>query len=175
MASSPAIERGLRPEQVEHFHREGYVIVESLLDPELDLAPIIREYDGLLDRLAKGLHESGKISCAHDGLPFGERVVKIYAESGTVHQQYFDFTLPLGTVREDTPIWLGPAVFNVIRNEKILDAVESLIGAGELLKSHSARAHQAARASHPPGPRDWAAVDAGNTLASRPGRHARRG
>src|SRR5262249_61910811 len=39
-----------------------------------------------------------------------------------------DFTLQDGRVRKHTPIWLGPAVFNVIRNEKILDAVESLIG-----------------------------------------------
>jgi hypothetical protein len=52
----------------------------------------------------------------------------VYAESGNVHQQYFDFSLPLASTTEDTPIWVGPAVFAAIRNARILDAVESLIG-----------------------------------------------
>ena len=45
-----------------------------------------------------------------------------------MHAQYFDFSLPQADVREDTPFWVGPAVFNMLRNEKLLDAVESIIG-----------------------------------------------
>jgi hypothetical protein len=55
-------------------------------------------------------------------------LTQIYAESGKVHAQYFDFSLPQANVREDTPMWVGPAVFRMLRNEKLLDAVESLIG-----------------------------------------------
>ena len=75
-----------------------------------------------------GLFADGSIASTYPGLPFGERLTKIYAESGKVHAQYFDFSLPKENIREDTPLWLGPAVFRAMRNEKLLDVVESIIG-----------------------------------------------
>lgn len=45
--------------------------------------------------------------------------------------QYFDITLPKSGITEATPIHLGPAVFNLIRSPRLLDAVESLLG-GEI-------------------------------------------
>ena len=69
---------------------------------------MIDEYAGVLDSLAKELFASGEISSTYDELPFGERVTRIYAESGRAHSQYFDFSLPFTDVREDTPFWFGP-------------------------------------------------------------------
>ena len=89
---------------------------------------MIEEYAGVLDRLADELYESGEISSTYGDLPFSDRLTRIYAESGKVHAQYFDFSLPQKNVRADTPMWVGPAVFRLLRNEKLLDAVESLIG-----------------------------------------------
>ena len=118
----------LTAEQVAQFEEEGYLIVEDLFDPVADLDPIIEEYKGVLDRLADELHERGEIRSTYAELPFGERLIQIYKESGKVHAQYFDFSLPQAGVQEDTPMWVGPAVFRTLRNEKLLDAVESLIG-----------------------------------------------
>ena len=39
--------------QVEQFHREGYLLVEDLFDPDADIDPIIAEYQGVLDNLAE--------------------------------------------------------------------------------------------------------------------------
>jgi len=114
--------------QVNQFEEQGYVVVEGLLDPEADLDPIIEEYRGVLDLLAQELYDRGKTSSSYEELPFGRRLTKIYAESGKVHAQYFDFSLPQKDVKEDTPMWVGPAVFSALRNERLLDAVESLIG-----------------------------------------------
>ena len=114
--------------QVEQFHREGYLLVEGLFDPEADIEPIIEEYKGVLDTLASELYAQGEVSSTYAELPFGQRLIEIYKESGKVHAQYFDFSLPQTDVREDTPLWTGPAVFNALRNEKLLDAVESIIG-----------------------------------------------
>ena len=36
--------------------------------------------------------------------------------------------LPKRNVKPDAPLWVGPAVFNMIRNERLLDAVEQFIG-----------------------------------------------
>jgi phytanoyl-CoA hydroxylase len=118
----------LNSAQVEQFQREGYLLVENLFDPIADIDPIIEEYHGVLDRLADQLYAQGKLSSTHADLPFSQRLIEIYKESGAVHAQYFDFSLPQADVRADTPFWAGPAVFNMIRNEKLLDVVESIIG-----------------------------------------------
>ena len=114
--------------QVQQFEDEGYLVVEGLFDPAEDLAPIIAEYEMVLDRLASDLFAAGRISQTYAGLPFSERLIEIYVESGQVHAQYFDFSLPQTGISHDTPFWAGPAVFRILRSPKILDAIESLIG-----------------------------------------------
>jgi len=114
--------------QREQFDQDGYLVVEDLFDPAADLDPVIAEYETVLDRLANELFAKGEISSTYAELPFSERLVKVYGESGKVHAQYFDFSLPQAGITHETPFWTGPAVFNVIRSPRLLDAIESLIG-----------------------------------------------
>jgi ectoine hydroxylase-related dioxygenase (phytanoyl-CoA dioxygenase family) len=118
----------LSDDQVARFEEQGYIVVDNLFDSEEDIDPIIEEYKGVLSNLAEELYAKGEISSTYADLPFGRRLTQIYAESGKVHAQYFDFSLPYPNIHEDTPMWVGPAVFNIMRNAKLLDAVESLIG-----------------------------------------------
>jgi ectoine hydroxylase-related dioxygenase (phytanoyl-CoA dioxygenase family) len=118
----------LTQEQVEQFNEQGYLIVEDLFDPEADLDPVMEEYAQVLDNLANELYARGQIKSLYRELPFEERLTQVYRESGKVHAQYFDFSLPQADVKEDTPYWAGPAVFRMLRNEKLLDAAESIIG-----------------------------------------------
>jgi phytanoyl-CoA hydroxylase len=118
----------LTPDQVAQFETEGYLVVENLLDPVADLDPVIVEYEGVLDRLANESFAAGSIGSTYSGFPFSDRLVEVYRESKKVHAQYFDFSLPQDGIRHDTPFWTGPAVFATIRSERILDAIESLIG-----------------------------------------------
>jgi len=118
----------LTASQVAQFREQGYLIVENLFDPIKDLDPIIDEYKVVLENLAQELYAKGEIASTYAELPFGQRLIEIYRESGKVHAQYFDFSLPQAGVQEDTPMWVGPAVFRTLRNEKLLDAVESIIG-----------------------------------------------
>ena len=133
----------LSQQQVEQFQEQGFLKVEGVLDPATYLDPVIDEYAGVLDSLAKELFASGEISSTYDELPFGERVTRIYAESGRAHSQYFDFSLPFTDVREDTPFWFGPAVLNAFTAEPLLD-VGIADRPGDLLQPGAARAHQAA-------------------------------
>lgn len=118
----------LTAEQKEHFDEYGFVHVESVFDPEGEIDPVIDEYAGVLNSLAEKLHDEGKISSTYPDLPFGDRVTKIYSESGEVHNQYFDFSLPQAGVKPDTPFWAGPAVFGVFTAPGVLDVVESVVG-----------------------------------------------
>ena len=121
----------LTAEQIGQFQEDGYVLVKGVFDPEKDIDPVIEEYKGLLDNLAQDLYDAGEISSLYEELPFGERLTAIYQDSGKVHAQYFDFSLPQAGVQPDTPFWAGPAVFRLLTNESLLDAAESILG-GEI-------------------------------------------
>ena len=114
--------------QQDHFEREGYVVVRGAIDPDRYIAPILREYESVLDRLAEELRAAGRISSLYEGLPFGERFVEICAESNETNAQCFDFSLPQINIRHDTPMWHGRAVFRMLRCPDLLDLVESFIG-----------------------------------------------
>ena len=45
----------LTPTQLDHFDREGYVVVRNVIDPAKTLAPLFAEYATVLDRLADKL------------------------------------------------------------------------------------------------------------------------
>ena len=119
---------GLTVEQVEHFEEQGYVVVEDVLDPEEVLDPVIEEYTEVLDRLAEELYEKEEISSRFEDLDFAERFMKICIETGNVHKQYFDFSLPFSGVKPDIPFWTGQAVLNAFTADSLMDCVESLIG-----------------------------------------------
>ena len=115
-------------EHKQHFEEFGFVKIQELLDPKGVIDPVISEYKIVLDNLADQLFDNGKIQSKYEDLEFGERVTKIYSESGEVHNQFFDFSLPQSNIKNDTPFWTGPAVFNAIRNPELLDIVEGFIG-----------------------------------------------
>ena len=112
----------------EQFREQGYVKVDGALDPATYLDPVISEYAGVLDALARELFAAGEISSTYEELSFGERLIRICAESGRTHNQHFEFSLPFSNVREDTPLWCGPAVLDVLTAEPLLDVVECFIG-----------------------------------------------
>lgn len=124
----------LTAEQLQQYHDEGYIIVRGVFDPEKDIDPVIEEYKNVLDSLARDLYQAGDITSLYEELPFADRLIAIYQESGKVHAQYFDFSLPQGNVKPDTPFWAGPSVFRMLTNESLLDAVEPIIG-GEILSN----------------------------------------
>jgi phytanoyl-CoA hydroxylase len=82
----------------------------------------------VLDRLAVDLHAKGEVRSTYSDQPFSERLIRLCQDRGRILHQHFDFTLPTRGIREDTPIWLGPAVFSTLRHPGLLDAVECLIG-----------------------------------------------
>jgi phytanoyl-CoA hydroxylase len=59
-------------------------------------------------------------------LSFSERYCKLTAE-GRDCLRHMDISLPSKSAA-DTPIHLGPAVFQLLRNDKLLDVLEQLIG-----------------------------------------------
>lgn len=120
--------RGLTPEQVALFRRDGFLAIESLLADD-DLAAITVEYDELLEAHIDHLLAVGRIDERPTG-DFSDRFSAALAIDPTFHRRcnisYPLINGPIDSVGYD--MHYGPAVFDLLRNRKILDLVESLIG-----------------------------------------------
>lgn len=112
----------------ELFEKQGFVVVEDVLDSQKDLQPIVDEYESLLGNLADKLHAEGKLKSSYSGLPFGQRLIRMTAETGEGYAKYLDISLPQSGVSENTPMHHGKAIFGLLRNPRLLDVVETLIG-----------------------------------------------
>ena len=151
----------LTPSQLDHYRERGFVLVEDLLDPTTDIDPVLAEYDEVLDDLAHELFAAGQIASTYADLGFDERLCQIYNETGQVYAQHFDISLPQGGIGPDSRIAVGPAAFAMLRNEKLLDIIENLIGPEIYSNPVQPHPHQTARAvlarcpQRPPQPHRW--------------------
>jgi phytanoyl-CoA hydroxylase len=119
----------LNAAQQRKFRDDGYLIVEDVIDVEQYLDPMVAEYEEYLDQLVHTLHREGELTSTYEGMSFGDRLGRVYAETGRGWSQYFDFSLPLRRqMKPDEPCFFPPSVFRVLRNPRMLDVVESLIG-----------------------------------------------
>jgi hypothetical protein len=118
----------LSASQRRQFEEEGFLLVEDVLDPQGDLGPVLDEYADVLDSLARRMQADGVVTDAFPDLPFVERLLALCEASGKALPEAFDFSLPQNGVRLDTPIQVGPAVFRLLTNFRLLDLVEEMIG-----------------------------------------------
>ena len=119
---------GLTADQRAQFDAEGYLVVEDVLDRDADLQPLLVEYASVLDELAHQYRAEGAIAATYEELDFPDRLVRISVESGRKLSGHFDISLPQTGIRPDTPIHLGPAVFDLLTKPRLLDVVESVVG-----------------------------------------------
>lgn len=107
--------RGLCAEQVDELRRTGVLVARGLL-AEADLRPSIQALSDLVNKRAAELLAAGSIGdpCAHE--PFETRYAKLLRQSRKTEAGM------LPTLME------SPALFELTRNERLLDAVESILG-----------------------------------------------
>ena len=117
----------LNQNQIELFHKQGYLVVENVLDIH-HLQAITTEYSERMNELYQHWYREGLVSTPPTGLSFWEKLDLCYKASGFDWFQSFDISLPGEDIREDTPMHFGPAIFNIVRNKDLLDIIESLIG-----------------------------------------------
>ena len=115
----------LTQRQISEFESNGYLVVEDVLDAST-LAAIRAEYAGLMDQLYATWQAAGQVP---DGtmLDFWGKLLAAYS-AGCDWFQPMDISLPGDQIYEDTPFHFGPAVFDMVTNQRLLDIVEQLIG-----------------------------------------------
>lgn len=112
--------------QTSQFANQGYLVVEDLVDPST-LVAIRSEYSDLVDDLYSSWYRQGKVFVPPEKLGFWEKLDQGYANQLDVHQN-LTICLPHGEVRPNSPMHIGPAIFDLVRHPRILDLVENLIG-----------------------------------------------
>lgn len=105
----------LAPEQIDRLHEQGYLFLPGVFDPE-ELAPLIGEFNGVIDRAARVLEQRGEVQDRCEELSFERRLPALTKQSTNAFRALFQ-----GTHR-------GPAMFDFLRHPKILDRVEALVG-----------------------------------------------
>jgi len=110
----------LTQEQQEFFATEGYLVVNDVFET----TEIKAEYAALLDTLYDKWRNKGLVGEAKGWEP---RLLEAY-RAGCDWFQEMDCSLPGDTIYADTPMHFGPAIFNLITGQRMLDMVEDLIG-----------------------------------------------
>ena len=107
----------LSDDQIKSFQRDGYLVVADVLTETL---PAVREeYAALL----QGLCDGWGIKFT----TFEDTLIRAYKAGFDWHQP-LDISLPGDRIHADTPMHMGPAVFDMMTAPKLLDLVEDLIG-----------------------------------------------
>ena len=115
----------LTRDQIDTFERDGVLVVPDVLPPEV-LGAVKAEYAALLDGMYDRWHATGRVP-PPDGMGFYEKLLVAY-EAGCEWFQPMDISLPGSEIAADTPYHVGPAVFDMLTCERLLDMVEDLIG-----------------------------------------------
>lgn len=114
-------------EQIEFYEREGYLVVEDVLSQDRVIKPILAEYEALLDELYAEWYEAGRVVEAPDELDFYGKLLAAYRADCDWFQP-MDISLPGDEIKADTPMHTGPAVFDLLKCDKLLDVVECIVG-----------------------------------------------
>ena len=116
----------LNRQQLTSFEENGYLVVEDVFDHAV-LDAVRAEYAELLNALYADWFDEGRVSVSPNGLSFEEKLLISYKATCDWFQP-FDISLPGDRIYADTPMHFGPAVFNFVTHNRLLDLIEELIG-----------------------------------------------
>ena len=125
----------LTKEQFEHFKEEGYVVLEAALQ-DVDFEPVIQDYKGVIDTLAKDLYANSRISQLYADEPFETRLARICDEDEATYFESDTF-LDVGHIR-------GKGTFHFMRNKRLLDLIEGAYRSRDLLQPYDTYTGKAA-------------------------------
>ena len=105
----------LTPTQIDEFNTRGVLIACDALTHD-DQQPLIDELCEWIDARAKALHAEGKLSELHEDAPFTTRYGLLFKQCSEIGQGM------------DIMHYRGRAIFEFLRNDNLLDLLESLLG-----------------------------------------------
>ncbi len=106
---------GLTSEQKQQYDELGYVLLKGLFTPT-DLQPLIDEYEGEIDRIARDYHADGLTGSLYADEGFETRFMRIVEDAENAYEEMVDSK------------FVGPEVFRLLSHPTFLDIVEGIVG-----------------------------------------------
>lgn len=101
--------------QIIDFQTNGFLIAEDVFT-EADLQPVIDEISRIIDERARALHAEGKLTELYENEPFERRIALLSKDCPEINKKL------------DIMYTRGPAMFDFLRSDKLLNVVECLLG-----------------------------------------------
>jgi phytanoyl-CoA hydroxylase len=112
----------LQPDQLSHFRREGYLVIDDVFDDRV-LQAVEQEITAEIDAKAEELVQSGELSRTYAETDFLRRLALISSETDKLAASIWGGQM------------CGEAFFNLIRYPALLDIASELCGCDELIAS----------------------------------------
>lgn len=112
--------------QIDQFNRDGYLVIEDVIDADT-LGAVRAEYEALMDRLYDEWASDGQLAPATADMGFFDKL-DAAVKAGFEWYQPLDISLPHSGIDDETPMHIGPAVFDMATHPNLLDIAESLLG-----------------------------------------------
>ncbi len=109
--------------QINQFEQEEYLIARNILKEE-DFLPLEEAYNGLIDQKLNEMESEGNIGFTHPDEPFSRRLAAV--AEGLSKEEYT--SLKRMTAGLDIMRARLKAMFEFFFNDRLLDAVESIVG-----------------------------------------------
>ena len=116
----------LSQQQITSFHNQGFLVVENMIDAK-SIGAVKAEYKAVMDSLYHDWADAGMVPPATPDMSFWDKLSECYKGDFDWYQP-LDISLPHSGITNDTPMHIGPAVFDIVTHNNILDVVEQLIG-----------------------------------------------
>lgn len=123
------VESSLTPEQITHFHEEGYLIVPDVFDPGA-LEPLRQSLHAAIASKSRELQAAGKLDDLHEDLDFDQRLAAIHRDSpenGEALMKHLEGLRGGG--------FHSPEMFDVIAHPHLVSAVRGLLQSTEIVAS----------------------------------------
>jgi phytanoyl-CoA hydroxylase len=109
------------------FNRQGFLIVKNILDFNFDLKPVLNDIEFVMNRLVYKFVSKKKYEIVFK-YNFWKKYT--YLSKLKIHDfdQYFNIRLPKENLTKNSDFFGSQSVFNLIKNNKILNVLEKLLG-----------------------------------------------
>jgi phytanoyl-CoA hydroxylase len=118
----------LTSDQLEQFADLGYLVIPDVI-PQLVIDEALSDCAaiaaGLVDAAVARSEGAGDLV----GQPMARQVIGLTRRTGHSYGQYFDISFPVrGELSAATPINLRPSFFQLLTSDRLLDAIEDVVG-----------------------------------------------
>ena len=109
------------------FEKQGFLVVRNVLDFNFDLKPVLNDMEFIMNRLIDRFVSKNNKSKVYK-YDFWKKYT--YLSKLKIHEfdQYFNIRPPRDNITKDCEYFASQSVWNLVKNEKILDVIEKIIG-----------------------------------------------